>query len=165
MIRSQFLTLGSAFLLLLAGSASVRAGSTDPTLAIGEVVARPAGPAAIAEVTGLFGFDDVVQVDFPVTVVAYSGTTFMSYTVGTQARTGSFAGLSNGLTVSEVADMEAAGTPSNAVEILRLDPNRITLSLPPELAAGPVSFVLHVTVAGEGTFLSNVISVDVGAGS
>ncbi|TDJ00650.1 MAG: hypothetical protein E2O73_05550, partial [Deltaproteobacteria bacterium] len=59
----------AAIASLLIGPVGAWAGSFGPTLAIGQVVAQRAGESALVEVTGNFGFDDALQVDFPVNLV------------------------------------------------------------------------------------------------
>jgi hypothetical protein len=141
------------------------AGSTDPTLAIGQLVARPVGGGALVEVLGEFGFDDVVQVDYPLTLVVYRGTSFARYPAGAPAVVGTFAGLGDGLAVSEIATLESAGSTASAVEIVSLEPNRIVASLPAALSsAGSITAVLYVEVAGEGGFVSNAPTVALTSG-
>ena len=136
--------------------ASAAAGSTDPTLAIGQLIARPIAGAAVVEVLGTFGFDDVVQVDYPLTLVVYRGTSFARFPVGAPATAGTFAGLADGLAVSEIAALEAAGSAEPTAEIVTLEPNRMLVSLPLALSsAGALTAVLYVEVAGEGGFVSN----------
>jgi len=153
-----FFALAVSLPILAPGLAG--AGSTDPTLAIGQLVARPVGGGALVEVLGEFGFDDVVQVDYPLTLVVYRGTSFARYPVGTPAVAGTFAALGDGLAVSEIAALEATGSASPTVEIVSLEPNRIVVSLPAALSsAGSITAVLYVEVIGEGGFVSNAPSV------
>jgi len=144
--------------LVLASASAPRAGSTDPTLAIGQLRARPAGQAALLEVTGIIGFDDVLQVDFPVTVVAWQGDAFTRFQPGSTPQSGTFPALADGLQTSEIAALEAAGTDDAAAEILSLAPNRIVMAMPPTVLDGTVNAVLYVRVPTEGTFLSNIVS-------
>jgi hypothetical protein len=155
--------LALLFTITVAGPAS--SGSTDPTLAIGQLIARPVAGAALVEVLGEFGFDDVVQVDYPLTLVVYRGTSFSRYPVGAPAVAGTFAGLVDGLAVSEIAALEAAGATAPAAEIVALEPNRLLVSLPSELSsAGTISAVLYVEVQGEGGFVSNAPTVTLTGG-
>lgn len=143
----------------------LRAGATDPTLAIGQVRAQPAGAAALVEVMGMFGFDDVVQVTYPLSLVLYHGTSFVRYPIGSTAESGTFAALANGLATSEIGALESAGSPAASVEIVRLEPGRLVVSVPPSLAnAGTISAQLYVTLPGEGAFVSNAVTVAIVAG-
>jgi hypothetical protein len=154
--------------LCLLASIRALAGSTDPTLAIGQLRARPAGQTALLELTGIFGFDDVLQMDFPVTVVAWQGDTFVRFRPGAAAQSGSFAQLSDGLQISEIAALESAGTDNPDAEILSLEPNKLLMAMPPIVFDGTIHAVLYVSVPGEGTFVSNALSttlVGVGGGS
>ena len=146
--------------LSVAGAKSAAAGSTDPTLAIGQLTARPVGGAAVVEILGEFGFDDVLQVDYPLTLVVYRGTGFARYPVGGAAVAGTFAGLADGLAVSEIAALEATGAEASGAEIVVLEPNRVLVSLPVELAGpGTLTAVLYVEVPVEGGFVSNAPTV------
>jgi hypothetical protein len=137
---------------------NVTAGATDPTLAIGSLVVRPAGGASVADVTGVFGFDDALQVSYPLNLVVYQGSAFVRFPIGSGAESGQFAGLADGLEVAEIAALEAAGSPQSAAEILELDANRIRVSLPPTFFDGTVTAVLYVELPSEGGFTSNVVS-------
>ncbi len=143
--------------LLLPGSPA-GAGSTDPTLAIGQVVARPAGPGSVLEVTGIFGFDDVLQVSYPLNLVVSQGTRFVRFEVGAVPQSGTFSGLSDGLDTTEIAALEAAGQDEPQAEILWLAPNRLLVALPPSILDGTVTAVLYVELPGEGSFVSNAVT-------
>ena len=154
-----------AWLLPILAAHLAAAGSTDPTLAIGQLVARPVAGAAVVEVLGEFGFDDVVQVDYPLTLVVYRGATFARFPVGAPAVAGTFAGLADGLAVSEIAALEATGVAEPSAEIVALEPNRLLVSLPLDLSsAGVLTAVLYVEVAGEGGFVSNAPSIALAGG-
>ena len=141
------------------------AGATDPTLAIGRFIVRPVAAATAADVTGVFGFDDALQVSYPLTLVVYQGTFFVRFPVGGTAESGNFAGLPDGLAVSEIASLEGAGTPESGAEMLALEPNRIQVSLPPSFFDGTVTAVLYVELPEEGGFTSNAVSTTlVGSG-
>jgi len=146
-------------------TSSVHAGATDPTLAIGQVRAQPAGTAALVEVMGMFGFDDVVQIDYPLSLVLHHDASFVRYPLGSAAESGTLAALADGLATSEIAALESAGTLESSAEIVRLEVGRILVSLPASLAnAGTITAQLYVTIPGEGTFLSNAVTVAVAAG-
>jgi hypothetical protein len=141
------------------------AGATDPTLVIGEVVARPVGSGALAEVTGIYGFDDLVQMNYPITLVAYTGTNFVRLRPSAQAASGSFAGLSDGLAAGELASFEATGTSDPSASFVRIEPNKLTVALPSALSSGNVSFVAYIVIPGEGTFFTNVVTVNIQGGT
>ena len=168
MSASRIFSIPWVLLLLFALSKPAAAGSTDPTLAIGQLTARPVGGAAVVEILGEFGFDDVLQVDYPLTLVVYRGTSFARYPIGAATVAGTFTGLADGLAVSEIAALEATGAAAPGAEIVSLEPNRIVASLPVELAgAGTITAVLYVEVPGEGGFVSNApnVALTVGGGS
>lgn len=144
---------------------TVTAGATDPTLAIGQVRAQPAASAALVEVTGMFGFDDVVQVAYPLSLVLHHDASFVRYPIGSTAESGILAQLSDGLSTAEVGVLESAGAPEPSAEIVRLEPGRLLVSLPPSLAnAGTITAQLYVSIPGEGTFVSNAVTVTIVAG-
>jgi hypothetical protein len=141
------------------------AGATDPTLAIGQVRAQPAGSAALVEVMGMFGFDDVVQINYPLSLVLHHDASFVRYPLGDTAESGTLPALADGLATSEIAALESAGAPDASAEIVRLEAGRILVSLPAALAsAGTISAQLYVTIPGEGSFVSNAVTVAVIAG-
>jgi hypothetical protein len=143
----------------------LRAGATDPTLAIGQVRAQPAGSAALVEVMGMFGFDDVVQVTYPLSLVLHHDASFVRYPIGSTTESGTLAQLADGLATSEIAALESVGAPEPSAEIVRLEPGRLVVSLPPSLAsAGTITAQLYVAIPGEGTFVSNAVTVAVVAG-
>lgn len=139
----------------LAGTAT--AGATDPVLALGRFVASPAGPAALVDVTGAFGFDDALQVPYPLNVVVYQGTTFVRLPIGGTPRTGDFAGLADGLSTTEIGALESSGSTTVEAEILILQPHRVQASLPPVFTEGLIRVVVYVELPGEGSFVSNTL--------
>lgn len=145
----------AAMLLVTTLAATARAGSTDPVLVIGQATASGGSPARVIDLLGAWGFDDVLQIDFPLNIVVSQGTSFVRYPVGDIPVAGTFAGLSNGLAESEIAALEAAGTPTADALILRLSLHEMSLALPAAFASGSVNVVLYTTVPGHGTFLSN----------
>lgn len=162
------LAIASVVVLSGAGTTApvtVHAGATDPTLAIGQVRAQPAGSAALVEVMGTFGFDDVLQIAYPLSLVLHHDANFVRYPVGTTAEYGTLAQLADGLATSEVAALESAGAPETNAEIVRVEPGRFVVSLPSSLAnSGTITAQLYVTIPGEGTFVSNAVTVAVAAG-
>lgn len=158
----------AAALSLAAGAVSptrLHAGATDPTLAIGQVRAQPAGSAALVEVTGMFGFDDVVQVTYPLSLVLHHDSSFVRYPIGSTAESGTLAQLGDGLAISEIAALESAGSPEASAEIVRIEPSRIVVSVPASLAnAGTLTALLYVVLPGEGSFISNSVTVAIVAG-
>lgn len=147
----------AAFLLVCAAATSGHAGSTDPVLVIGQATTSGGTPARLLDLLGAWGFDDVVQIDYPLSIVVSQGTSFVRYPVGDVPVSGTFAGLADGLTIAEVPSLELAGSTASNASIVHLDLHEMTLGLPPTFTAGPVDVVLYTTLPGEGTFLSNAI--------
>lgn len=140
------------------------AGSTDPVLVIGQATASGGSPSRVIDLLGAWGFDDVLQIDYPLNIVVSQGTSFVRYPVGDVPVTGTFAGLADGLTTGEIAALESAGSPAPDALILRFALHEMTIALPDSFAAGTVEVVLYTSLPGEGTFLSNSAQAT-GAGS
>jgi len=143
--------------------APARAGSTDPVLVIGQATLT-GSPARVVDLLGAWGFDDTLQIDYPLNDVVSQGTSFVRYPIGDVPVAGTFAGLTDGLAVGEIGALETTGSPTGDALILRFALHEMTLALPESFAAGNFDVVLYTTVPGEGAFLSNTTAV-VGAGS
>lgn len=161
MLKSRFFAaLTGALALGVAMSGPARAGSTDPVLVIGQATAGGGSPTRILDLLGSWGFDDVMQIEYPLTVVVSQGSTFVRYTVGEAAVSGTFAGLSDGLALGEIPALEATGATAPTASITRLSTHEMTLALPATFAAGSVNVVIYVKPPGEGTtYLSNAATV------
>jgi hypothetical protein len=140
------------------------AGSTDPVLVIGQATASGGSPTRVIDLLGAWGFDDVLQIDYPLNIVVSQGTSFVRYPVGDVPVAGTFAGLADGLTIGEISALESAGSPAGDALILRLALHEMSIALPDSFAAGTVEVVLYTSLPGEGTFLSNSAQA-IGAGS
>lgn len=151
---------------LLLGSQPVRAGSTDPVLALGSATMEAeAGAGALLGLTGIWHFDDILQVQFPLTVVVHQGSQFVAIPVNGAASAGTFPGLSDGLAASEIPALESAGTPVTA-SVLRIDTSSMAVAVPDTFSAGLVDVVVYVELPDEGGFVSNRASAAfAGAGS
>jgi len=162
MIRTRYASLTLIFALMVSRplflSPSAVAGTTGPVLALGEVKASRVAPGAILDIIGLYGFDDLIQVNYPVTVLAYQGTRFVRFVPGQAAVSGDFEGLADGLSAGEISFLESRGEPDPDARILRLEPGRIVVSLPSSIVDGVVDVVLYLQLPSEGTVISNVLS-------
>ena len=154
LLLSSLLTF--AVIATLAGPA--RAGSTGPVAVIGQVRAMPAGDRSMVEVTGMVGFDDVLQINYPLGLVVFQGTHFVHFVLGSEPRSGELAALADGLQISDLGALIAAGSPEPAAEVVKLEPNRVLLALPPSIVDGVVRTVLYLSLPGEDTILSNTVS-------
>ncbi len=150
---------------LLIGPVEARGGSFGPTLAIGQVVAQYAGASALVEVTGNFGFDDVLQVDLPVNLIVYQGKEFVRYTLGGEPSSGAFIPLQGGLVARQIPHLEANSEFEAEAEIVRLEPKRLLVSLPPKFEDGSITAILYVVDPTLGPFLSNSVSATLGDGA
>lgn len=145
---------------LLIGLAQAHAGSCTPTLAIGQVVARPAGQTAIVEVTGTFGFDDLLQVEFPLNLVIYQGKHFVRYPLGGTPQSGTFIPVQNGLEGRHIERLERNGHDEPEARLIRLEPHRLVVVLPPTIGDGTITALLYIVLPYlpyyEGYLQSNV---------
>lgn len=165
MRRSSILAaLAGALAVVAVANVPVRAGSTDPVLLIGQATASGGSPSRIVDLLGSWGFDDVMQIDYPLNVVVSQGSSFVRFPVGGAPVAGTFGDLVDGLDSTEIAALEAEGSPTASASIARLALHEMTLTLPATFAPGSMNVVLYVSLPYEGTFLSNT-AVTVGAGS
>jgi hypothetical protein len=163
MNRTHFLaTLALLATLVAAGQA--RAGSTDPKLALGTATIHGDSDAAQLELTGIWHFDDILQVDFPLTVVVSQGSTFALHPAGPAAGSGSAAALTDGLQIADIATVEAAASPAPDAAVVLLEPHRMRLLLPAVFAGGTLRVRLYVELPLEGSFLSNELTVNLPSG-
>lgn len=134
---------------------AAHAGSTDPVLVIGQATTSGGSPARVLDLLGAWGFEDVMQIDYPLNIVVSQGTSFVRYPVGDVPVTGTFAGLADGLSIGEIGALESTGSLTTEAFIVRLGLHEMTIALPDTFGAGSVDVVLYTTLPGEGTFLSN----------
>lgn len=159
--RRAWLALATALLALAPAPTPVLAGSTDPVLVIGQATATGNPAAELVELTGAWGFDDILQLDFPLGIVVRQGAVFALFSPAQTAKSGTFAALADGLAAGEIAGLEASASSDAGAALLRLGAHEMTLQLPPVFAAGDVSVVLYVVLPAEGTFLSNEVTAAV----
>ena len=155
------LGIAAAMASLFIGLARAHAGSCTPTLAIGQVVARPAGQTAIVEVTGTFGFNDLLQVEeFPLNLVIYQGRQFVRYPLGGTPQSGTFIPVQNGLEGRQIERLEASGHDEPEARLIRLEPHRLVVVLPPTIGDGTITALLYIVLPYlpyyEGYLQSNV---------
>lgn len=144
--------------LLLGRGDSARAGSYDPVLVIGEALSSGVGAPTFLTLAGTWSFDDILQVDFPLNIVVHQGPVYVRYAVGGATPvSGSFDGLGDGLSASEIPNLEGSGAADPQASLVRLTSHQMSLALPPIFSPGPVAVVLYVHLNREGTLLSNAI--------
>ena len=154
-----------AVALALAWTCSAaQAGSTNPVLVIGQADASGGATAELVELTGAWGFDDILQVNFPLGIVVSQGPVFVRFSPGQAPTSGTFAGLVDGLTTGEIGALEAAGSADSQASLLHLGEHQMTLQLPPVFGPGDVDVVLYVVLPLEGSFLSNVAAAPLHGG-
>ncbi len=141
-----------------AGPELARAGSTDPVLGVGAAVATAAGASAVLEVSGVWAFDDILQVVFPLNVVVSQGSTFARFPVGAAAESGTLAELTDGLAISEITLLEGSGAVDPDASLVRIEHHSMVLALPPIFTDGSLRVVLYVDLPFEDTFISNEVT-------
>ena len=164
LIPKTFAPLAGALALAAMFCGSAHAGSTNPVLVIGHATASGGSPARIVDLLGSWGFEDVMQIDYPLNVVVSQGSTFVRYPVGGTPVSGTFAAIADGLVAGEIPALEATGSTAPTASITRLALHEMTLALPAAFSAGDLDVVVYVEIPVEGTFLSNTATT-VGAGS
>jgi hypothetical protein len=152
--------LGGALLGAFAPHSPARAGSTSPELALGQVSAIPVAGGAILELTGTWDFDDILQIDFPASLLVSRDSSFIRIPIAGagEAAAGSLAELADGLQTSEIPALESAGQPESGAVLLRLEPHRMQVALPASVGNGPLTALVYVEFPGEGFFLSNPLT-------
>lgn len=163
-ISANLAWAGLCLIALVASSSFASAGSTDPEVAIGEVIVHQRGGGTSVAIKGTWAFDDVLQVEFPLTLVLSTGSEFYLFRVGEPARSGVFPGLSNGLTVAEIASLEAAAAIDPAARFVRISPHQIILALPSMAGASGLTAVGYVAVPGEDPVISNSVTAPLDSG-
>jgi len=158
LISHSLFGLAFALAMLPTTAGVVDAGTTDPVLALGYARADRVGTGAVLQATAIFGFDDLVQVSYPLTLVVYQGTTFTRFTANAPVQSGTFAGLADGLGSSELSALEAAGAAEPDAQWLGFEPNRLSVSLPSQFTDGQISVVLYIRLPGEDPVVSNTLT-------
>jgi hypothetical protein len=150
-----------AAVMLAAAPPWAQAGLTDPTLAVGRVTATPSGSGSVVDVLGNWEFDALMQVEFPLTLVVSQGEKFVRIPLtGQGGESGNLAELADGLDSLEIAALEAAALPGAGASVIRIEPHRITVAVPPVIGDGTVSVEIYVVVPDHGGFVSNRLSVE-----
>ncbi|HEY2774804.1 MAG TPA: hypothetical protein VGK20_12225 [Candidatus Binatia bacterium] len=150
------IALAAALVLGAGGARRAEAGSYDPVLVIGQAISTGQARPTLLSLVGAWSFDDILQVDFPLNVVVSQGEVFVRYSVGSASGiSGSFAGLSDGLTVQEVPNLEASGSADSSSSLVKLTAHQMTLALPPIFLPGPVTVVMYAKLQREGILFSN----------
>jgi len=157
LLLTGFLTL-LAVALISKSPEPAWAGSTEPVVAIGQVRAMPAGNQSMLEVTGFVGFDDILQINYPLGLVVIQGTHFVHFVLGSEPESGELAALADGLQISDLGALVAAGSPDATAEVVKLEPNRVLVALPPSIVDGVVHAVLYLSLPGEDAIVSNTVS-------
>jgi hypothetical protein len=119
--------LAVALALPLAAPMPVRAGSTEPALAITTATAAVNDGAVTLVVIGNYDHQDVVRLGYPVTIVVTAGETVARL------------GLDGTVTVAVGADPPVAVP--GAQGVVGIAPDRLTAVLPPALVAASAASV------------------------
>ncbi len=151
-----------AALLLVSSPRIVSAGNCYTFLAIGDAVARSAPDGAVLDLTGVWEFDNLMQVQLGLSlnVVVIQGDKFVRFPLLGVAQAGVVPGLNDGLELGEIPAVEAAGVDDPDAEVLTFRAHRLQLSLPPSIQPGAVSVVMYLVQDAQyqSAFLSNTLS-------
>jgi hypothetical protein len=138
------------------------AGSCLYPLALGDVVARPAIDGGVLELTGVWEYENLLQVryglDLSIVVFQPDGF-FVRYKVGGNATTGIAPNLSTTPSATDISFIEGSGTGVTEAEILTFEPNFMRLSLPPTVVEGSVFVFAYLTLNFDvpGSLISNTV--------
>lgn len=130
------------------------------SLTSAEATATPDGQAVIAA-TGAFNFEDVVEDVFGLSLIVFNGTRFVRFDQAGHAIEGDSPLLADGIDLSEVETVLAAGAAVGPPAALAgLERDRITVVLPDDFPSGSASVVLGAVFDGD-SFASNVLVLEV----
>lgn len=149
-----------ALFLVAAAIDGASAAGTDPTLALtgGSALVSPQG-AYTVEVRGSFNFDDLLQFSFPAGVIVIQGQHFARYDAAGAIGAGDAAFVADGLVPAELEALRNSGSTAAAPAVLiRLEPSRIVVALPPGFNPGVATVVVYAVLENT-SFLSNAVSV------
>lgn len=133
---------------------------TDPTLVLSSVDKVTAASGTVAlNISGSFGFDDLVQFSFPFGVIVASGSSFARYPAQGAPVEGSDPAVADGVTADEIAHLLAVGSAASPPATwIELRSDRLSLALPGDLGGAPVTVVLYAIFEGT-AFVSNQLTV------
>ncbi len=131
-------------------------------LAVGEATVRSAPDGSVMDMVGVWEFDNIMQVELGLSLNAlvFQGDDFVRFPLLGPAESGTFAGLSDGLSAGDLPALEASGVSDPDAEVLTFRAHKLQLSLPPTFTPGVVSVVMYLVQDGEyqSALLSNTLS-------
>ncbi len=147
--------------LLLAIAGGARASGSAPTLVLtgGDAFVASDGAHAVVAI-GSFNFDDRLQFGFPVGVLVVQGARFARYDVAGAIVSATTDLVADGVDATEIPALLAlTGTAAGPAALVQIRPDRITVALPPEFAAGAATVVLYASKDSE-SFVSNAVPLE-----
>lgn len=151
----------AAVLQCLAPSAG--AGATDPVLAIHAATVQAGARSVVVVVDGAFRGADLVQISYPLQVlvrVLGGAGHYLRYDLVAGPFAGEDASIGAELSAAEAASLLLAGTPEPDARVIRMDPGRLVLALPPRFPSGDAEVQLFVADGGT-VLLSNAWPLEV----
>ena len=151
-------------ILIAATAGFARAGATTPTLIVQSADSGFAISGAQRLVTFRMAYDygNAIQADYDIELVVFQGSAFVRYPISGAARIGTSGVLADGLTVADLAAVDAASAPAPAgVRVVTIEPTRVTVALPASFGSGAPATAVLVATVDEGVILSNPLGFDV----
>lgn len=168
-----FAALSCVALAVMLGAAGARAGSCRVLVALGSVDIEPSPAGYSLKISGNWEFDNLMQVatGLSYNVLVVRGDRFVRISFPDQAWSGTLTGLGSeidaGLDGSDILAIEANGTTEPGARLLKLEAQRLQLSVPNLPGTGPISVVAYLVLDGDYVtpILSNTISRTVANGA
>lgn len=147
-----------ALAAVLVWATNAGAGATTPDLILSAGTGT-AGAVRTLRVEAAYDYANAVQADYDIELIVFQGTTFARFPLSGTVRTGVSPALADGLQVSDLPALDAAGGPAPAgARLVGFDASSITVVLPATFQAGPATAALAATV-DEGPLVSNPLVV------
>jgi hypothetical protein len=143
-------------------SATSQAAGTSPTLALVAVDAFASTDGGrLVTADGAFNFADLVQIPFPAAgLLVTQGAHFARFDVDGGTREGTSALVADGVLPSELPTVLAAGGAAGAPSrVMKIEPSRVSVTLPASFAPGTATVVLFAIHENE-SFVSNALQVE-----
>jgi hypothetical protein len=164
-LRGNMLSrLALSVILVVATAVLARAGATTPTLIVQSADTGSAISGAQRLVTFRVAYDygNAIQADYDIELIVFQGSAFARYPISGAARIGTSGVLADGLSVADLAAVDAASAPAPAgVRIATIEPARVTVTLPVTFSSEGQATAVLVATVDEGVILSNPLGFDV----
>lgn len=154
--------LSCVALAAMLGAAGARAGSCRVLVALGAVDVEPLPAGYSLKISGNWEFDNLMQVatGLSYNVLVVRGDRFVRVHFPDQAWSGTITGLGAeidaGLDGNDIVAIEANGTAEPGARLVKLEAQRLQLSVPDLPGSGPLSVVAYLVLDGD--YLTPIIS-------